>query len=453
MSKELITKAQAATDVVPHEVVPIVNTDARAYSRVGWWVVAAGFGGFLLWATLAPLDKGVPLSGSVTKESNRKSVQNINAGSVQEILVKDGDAVKAGQVVVRMNAVQAQSQAETARTQYITARATEARLLAERDGAARVAFPEALKEMKADPRVVTAMALQEQLFASRRSALQSELGAYDENIAGLKSQVSGLSESRESKKVQMDILKEQLVGMRDLAKEGYVARNRLLDLERTYAQVAGSLSEDIGNIGRSQRQIMEATLRRSQRMADYQKDVRTQLSDIQREAEGLENRLTGLDFDLKAVDIKAPVDGVVVSLNIFTKGGVVPAGAHLMEIVPSADALVVEGQLPVNLVDKVHAGLPVDLIFAAFNTNTTPHIPGKITLVSADRTVDEKTGNAFYKVRAKVAPEGLKIINEKKMDVQPGMPVEMFVKTGERTMMNYLLKPIMDRAHSALSEE
>lgn len=454
MSNELSTKKATPISVVTNEVEPVtVNTDARAFARVGWWVVAAGFGGFLLWATLAPLDKGVPLSGSVTKESNRKTVQNLSPGTVQDILVKDGDVVKAGQVLIRMNAVQAESQAETARTQYITGRATEARLLAERDGASRLVFPEALKPLKDDPRVITAVALQEQLFTSRRTALQSELGAYDENIAGLKSQLSGLKESRESKKVQLDILKEQLEGMRDLAKEGYVARNRLLDLERTYAQISGSVSEDIGNIGRSQRQIMETTLRRAQRLADYQKEVRSQLSDVQREAEGLENRLTALDFELAAVDVKAPADGVVVGLNVFTRGGVVPGGAHLMDIVPSADALVVEGQLPVNLVDKVHTGLPVDLMFSAFNTNTTPHIPGKIILVSADRTVDEKSGNAFYKVRAKVSPEGLKLIHEKKMDIQPGMPVEMFVKTGERTMMNYLLKPVMDRAHSALSEE
>jgi len=455
MNKELITKAQTAVDVATRDVVtPMeVNTDARAYSRVGWWVVAAGFGGFLLWASFAPLDKGVPLSGSVTKESNRKSVQNLSYGTVQEILVKDGDKVKAGQVVLRMNAVQAESQAETARTQYITARATEARLQAELAGAARPAFPAALKEMKDDPRVVQAAALQDQLFSSRRSAIQSEMSAFDENIAGLKIQLKAITESRESKKVQLDILKEQLVGMRDLAKEGYVARNRLLDLERTYAQLNGAISEDIGTMGRTQRQIMETTLRRSQRLADYQKEVRSQLSDVQREADGLQSRLTALDFDLAAVDVKAPVDGVVVGLNVFTKGGVMQAGAHLMDIVPTADAMVVEGQLPVNLIDKVHAGLPVDLIFAAFNTNTTPHIPGTITLVSADRTVDEKTGNAFYKVRAKVSPEGLKLISEKKMDIQPGMPVEMFVKTGERTMMNYLLKPVMDRAHSAMSEE
>jgi protease secretion system membrane fusion protein len=349
MSNELSTKKESPLAVVTHDVEPLtVNTDARAYSRVGWWVVAAGFGGFLLWATLAPLDKGVPLSGSVTKESNRKTVQNLSPGTVQEILVKDGDVVKAGQVLIRMNAVQAESQAETARTQYISGRATEARLLAERDGAPRVAFPEALKDLKNDPRVINAMSLQEQLFISRRTAMQSELGAYDENIAGVKSQLSGLKESHQSKKIQLDILKEQLVGMRDLAKEGYVARNRLLDLERTYAQINGSISEDIGNIGRSQRQIMETTLRRAQRLADYQKEVRSQLSDVQREAEGLESRLAALDFELAAVAVKAPVDGVVVGLNVFTRGGVVPAGAHLMEIVPSADALVVEGQLQYN---------------------------------------------------------------------------------------------------------
>jgi protease secretion system membrane fusion protein len=455
MNQDLITKLKQPTEIaVAHDVTPLmVKTDAKAFSRVGWWVVAAGFGGFLLWATLAPLDKGVPLSGSVAKESNRKAVQNLNPGTVQDILVKDGDTVKAGQVLVRMNAVQAQAQAESMRTQYITARATEARLLAERDGGGKLVFPVALMPMKDDSRVQTAVAVQDQLFSSRRSGLQSELSAFDENIAGLRIHVKALNESRESKKVQLDILKEQLVGMRDLAKDGYVARNRLLDLERTYAQLSGAISEDIGTIGRTQRQIMETTLRRSQRLSDYQKEVRSQLSDVQREAEGLESRLSGLDFELAAVDVKAPTDGVVVGMNVFTRGGVVPSGSHLMEIVPTADAMVIEGQLPVNLVDKVHAGLPVDLIFSAFNTNTTPHIPGKIILVSADRTVDEKSGNAFYKVRAKVSPEGLKLIHQKKMDIQPGMPVEMFVKTGERTMMNYLLKPIKDRAHSALSEE
>jgi membrane fusion protein, protease secretion system len=450
----LVKSKQAATDVVSRDVdVPQVQTDTRSFSRIGWLVVALGFGGFLLWASVAPLDKGVPLSGTVAKESNRKTIQHQTGGTVADILVKDGDVVKAGQVLVRMNNVQVSSQAETTRAQYFTARATEARLLAERDNLKAVAFPPALDGQRDDPRVVTNVGLQKQLFASRRASLQSELGAMDENIAGLKVQMQGLSESRDSKKAQLAILNEQLGGMRELSKEGFVARNRLLDLERTAVQISGAISEDIGNIGRAQRQVMELNLRRNQRIQDYQKEVRTQLSDTQREAEALAARIEGQDFDLANADVKAPVDGVVVGLNVFTRGGVVAPGARLMEIVPSNDALIVEGQLAVNLIDKVHVGLPVELMFSAFNTNKTPHIPGQVIQVSADRAVDEKTGAPYYKMRVKVTPEGLKLIAQHKLGIQPGMPADLFVKTGERTMMSYLFKPVLDRAKSSLSED
>jgi protease secretion system membrane fusion protein len=275
----------------------------------------------------------------------------------------------------------------------------------------------------------------------------------DENIAGLTAQVQGLDESRESKKAQLGFLKEQLDNSRDLAKEGYIPRSRLLDLERTYAQINGAISEDVGNIARARRQIAELKLRRVQRAQDYQKEVRTQLSEAHKEAEALAGRLKGQQYEVASVEVKSPADGVVVGSNIFTKGGVVSPGTKLMEIVPSDDALVVEGQLPVNLVDRVHHGLPVELIFSAFNTNKTPHIPGEIIQVAADRTVDERNGTAFYKVRARVTKEGAKLIAEKKLDVVPGMPVELFVKTGERTMMSYLLKPIFDRAKTSMTEE
>jgi protease secretion system membrane fusion protein len=304
---------------------------------------------------------------------------------------------------------------------------------------------------KNDVRVANIIGLQQQLFSARQNSLHSELGAIEENIGGLKVQLIGLNESMVNKKQQVSFLKEQLEGMRDLAKDGYVARNRLLDLERTYAQVNGGISEDIGNIGRVTRQIAEFTLRKLQRQQDYQKEVGTQLSEVQKEAAALQNRMQALDQELENVLVKAPVDGTVVGLNVFTKGGVVPSGFKLMELVPTDDALVVEGLLPVNLVDKVHQGLKTEMIFSAFNSNTTPHIPGVITQVSADRTVDERTGQASYKVRAVVAPEGLKLIANLK--IKPGMPVELFVKTGERTMMNYLLKPIFDRAGSAMKEE
>jgi len=456
--KALTNKKQsgnsAPTEVITHDVEPLtVHTDPTSYSRVGWLIVLLGVGGFLLWALLAPLDKGVPLQGTVAKEGNRKTVQYQAGGTIKRILVQEGTHVKAGQVLVEMNDVVARSQLETARAQYIASRATEARLLAERDGAKSITFPEELTALTTDPRAVESMALQRQLFTTRQLSLQSELAAYDENIAGLKLQTSGLDESRNSKKEQLAMLKEQLAGMRDLAKEGYVARNRLLDLERTYAQINGSISEDIGNIGRGRRQVTEISLRRAQRMQEYQKEVRTQLADVQKEAEALSSRLRALEYDTNNTLVRSPVDGIVVGLNVFTNGGVVPAGAHMMDVIPAGDELIVEGQLPVNLVDRVHEGLPVELMFSAFNTNKTPHIAGVLTQVAADRTVDEKTGAAFYRVKAKVTPEGARVIAEKKLDILPGMPVEVFVKTGERSMMSYLLKPVYDRAQTSMSEE
>ncbi|WP_198117512.1 HlyD family type I secretion periplasmic adaptor subunit [Massilia rhizosphaerae] len=441
-------------EVVSHDVTPLeVNTDARAFSRIGWLIVVLGLGGFLAWALFAPLDKGVPLSGTVAKESNRKAIQHQMGGIVKEILVKDGDVVKAGQVLVRMNGVLAKSAYETSEAQYLTARASEARLIAERDGLKTITFPDELERRKNEPRIAELMALQSQLFTSRRMSLQNELGSVDENIAGLKDQIKSLEEARDSKKAEMGYLKEQLDGMRDLAKEGYVARNRLLDLERTYAQLSGQISEDIGNIGRSRRQVLELSLRKAQRTQDYQKEVRTQLSDVEREAEALGARMEGQKFEVDNVEVKSPVDGTVTGLAVFTQGGVVQPGFKMMEIVPTNDPLVIEGNLAVNLVDRVHRGLKTELIFSAFNVNKTPHIEGQVEEVAADRSVDERTGAPYYKVRVRVTPAGQKMIAEHHMDVRPGMPVELFVKTGERTPINYLLKPIFDRARSSMAEE
>jgi protease secretion system membrane fusion protein len=442
------------SEVITHDVTPLqVNTDARAIARMGWIIVLLGVGGFLLWAFMAPLDKGVPMSGYVTKESNRQAVQHQAGGTVRELLVRDGSVVKAGQVLLRMDGVVAKSQADITRSQYLTARATEARLLAERDGKSDVVFPEELTALKNEPRVAEVMALQRQLFTSRTTSLRNDSQAVDQSIAGLKAQVKGIQESRDSKKQQLSILKEQLDGMRELAKEGYIARNRLLDLERTYSQIGGAVSEDIGSIGHAQSQILELTLRRSQRIQDYQKEVRSSLTDVQKEAESLAARLTAQDYELANVEVKAPVAGTVVGLAVFTQGAVVAPGFKLMDIVPSDDPLIVEGQLPVHLVDKVHVGLPVELIFSAFNSNRTPHIPGEVIHVAADRFVEERTGASFYRVRVKVSPEGAKMIASHKLVIQSGMPAELFVKTGERSMMSYLLKPLADRAKSSLSEE
>jgi protease secretion system membrane fusion protein len=447
----LVNKNKDVTDVVPHELEePEMNTDSKSLARTGWMIVIFGVVGFLIWASFAPLDQGVPMSGHVVVASSRKVIQHQTGGLVDEILVQDGDVVKEGQPLVKMNSVNASAAAEVARVQLYTAQASEARLMAERDGASSINFNKIQTSGQKDPRVQLNMQMQQQLFNARQSALHSELAAVDEAIRGLEFQLQGLTASMINKKEQQQFLKEQVVNMRDLAKDGYVAKNRLLDAERAFSQVNGNISEDIGQLGRVNSQIAEMKLKKSQRLQEYQKEVRTQLSDFQREAEALANRVKALDFELKNVYINSPVDGTVVNLSVFTKGAVVPGGFKIMEVVPTSDALVVEGQLPVHLIDKVHKGLKVQLIFSAFNSNTTPHLHAVITEISADRTVDERTGAPYYKIRAQVAPEDIKLLST--LHVRPGMPADMVVTTGSRTMMNYILRPLTDRVHIGMIE-
>ncbi len=436
---------------VPVELSNKVETDETPHTKLGWWIVLAGFGGFILWASFAPLDKGVPISGTVTVASHLQAVQHQTGGTIDRILVKEGNHVKVGQVVVRMNDVQIKAQAEITRSQHYTARAVEARLLAERDGKNEIKFPAELLSLQNDPRVANNLIIQNQLFTSRRLALQHEIAALDEGSAGLKVQLRGLEASKISKNQQLKFLEEQLVNLRDLAKDGFVPRNRVLDLERTYSQLTGEISSDIGNIGRTQRQITELEQRRIHRQQEYQKEVRQQLSDIQREADSLSSRLSGQDFELANVEVRAPVDGIVVGMNVFTEGGVIGPGFKLMDIVPSDDVLVITGQVPVHLIDKVYVDLQVDLIFSALNQKKTPNIPGTVTQVSADRLTDERTGLPYYNMKAKVTSEGIKQLSDQQ--IRAGMPVEIFIKTGERSLMSYLFKPILDRAHSSLSEE
>lgn len=449
--KLLAEAKEAVPGNFPVDEISQVKTDETIHARLGWWIVLAGVGGFFLWAFFAPLDKGVPLSGTVTVASNRKAVQHQTGGIVDEILVKEGDRVKSGQVLVRMNDVQVKAQAEITRSRLYAAQAIAARLIAERDDKAEIDFPPLLKSVHNDQRVINTIIMQKQLFMSRKLAMQHELAALDENIAGLTMQLQGLEASRHSKNQQLQLLNEQLENLRNLAKDGFVPRNRVLELERTYIQLHGEISSDTGEIGRIQRQIAELNQQRIRSEQEHQKEVRQQLSDIQREAEALKSQLMAQDFELANVLVKAPVDGIVVGMNIFTEGGVVGPGFQMMEIVPSEDQLVVTGQVPVHLIDKVHPGLPVDLIFSAFNQNKTPNIPGVVTRVSADRLTDEQTGEPYYNLQTKVTPEGMKLLVHHQ--IRAGMPVEIFIKTGERSLMNYLFKPILDRLHASMSEE
>jgi protease secretion system membrane fusion protein len=243
-------------------------------------------------------------------------------------------------------------------------------------------------------------------------------------IAGYEAQLQGLNAARVSKESQRAVLAEQLVGLRNLAGEGYLPRNRLLEQERLYAQVDGAVSEDIGRIGQLQSQLLDARLRLSARSQEDQRQIGAELADAQVRADALGHALRAAQFTLDHANVKAPVAGTVMGLTIFTAGGTIEAGKPLMDIVPAGEPLEIEGQVPVHLIDQVH---------------------------SADRFVDERTGVPYYRLLARVTDAGMTQLEG--LNLRPGMPVDAFVNTGERSLLSYLFKPLADRAHLALSEE
>lgn len=427
-------------------------TNTRVYIGVGWLIVLVGLGGFILWASFARLDRGVPVAGIVAKESNRKAIQHPAGGVVDEILVSDGAVVKQGQVLVRLNKTALDAQVEAAALQYAVLRATEARLIAERDGAASISF---LTDDQGvgSTLIKTIDHSQAEVFFARRSALKEELQGTGESITAIRRQLVNLRASRQSKIDQQSIIEEQTKSMAVLAEDGFVPRSRYLDLQRTGAQLTGTLYDDSGNIERSEHEIAALETKVIQRQQEYRSEVNNLLSDTKRDLEVMHSRLNALYYDLHHLDIVSPVAGTVMDLTLFTQGAVVAPGARLMEIIPVDDPLIVEAMLPVNLVDLVYPGLPVDVLFSSMNTTKTPRIEGEVEVVSADRSMDEKTNTAYYKMNVRVTPQGRKRISDEHLAIQAGMGVDMFVKTGERSLISYLSKPLMDRLGSALSED
>ncbi|ACT06952.1 type I secretion membrane fusion protein, HlyD family [Dickeya chrysanthemi Ech1591] len=427
------------------------SRDEERALRLGWWLVFAGFGGFLLWALLAPLDKGVAVQGNVVVSGNRKVIQHMQGGIVERIQVKEGDRVSAGQVLLTLNAVDARTTSEGLGSQYDQLIAREARLLAEqRNQTSLVATPR-LVEARQRPEVATIVALQEDLLRSRQQALKLETDGVRASIEGLEMSLVALQKVMTSKQSEQAVLSQQLQGLRPLAADNYVPRNKMLETERLFAQVSGELAQTSGEVGRTRRDIQQQKLRIAQRQQEYDKEVGSELSDVQAKLNEVISQREKADFNLANVQVRAPVAGTVVDLKVFTEGGVIGAGQVMMEIVPEDQPLLVDGRIPVEMVDKVRSGLPVELQFTAFSQSTTPRVPGTVTLLSADRLVDEKDGSPYYSLRIQVSEEGKRSLHG--LEIKPGMPVQGFVRTGERSFINYLFKPLMDRMHLALTEE
>lgn len=428
-----------------------LDSDPSPVVTQGLLLVLFGFGGFLLWAMLAPLDQGVVAQGVVNVDTKRKTVQHLRGGIVDKILVRDGTKVKKGDPLILLNDTQAKAELGIVKGQYLAARASETRLLAERDKQDHINFPNDLMAEKSDPIVAELMRVQNDLFHARRATLLGAIAIYQQSVAGLQDQINGLQSIEKSAEQQMSLLNEELASLRTLFAQGYVPRTRLFDLERSLANITGSRGEALSNIEKSRNSIREMKLRILQQQQEFDKEVGAELEEIRREVAAQRERYVAAQDSLDRSVIESPTDGVIVGSSIYTVGGVISPGQELMYVVPEGDALLIETQVMPQDIDKVQKGLLADVRLTAFNQSTTPVVQGTVVMVSADRTVDERTGVPYFAAKVAITEEGLKKLE--KLQIQPGMPADVIIKTGERTFMGYLLKPLFDRVARSFKEE
>lgn len=397
------------------------------------------FAVFLLWATLAPIDAGVTVQGNVSVLGNRKAIQHPTGGVVQEIMVKEGAQVEEGQVLLRINPLKSEAEMTGVELQYINLLATESRLKAERDNTNAITWTEELsKQFKStDSRVAEAKALQVQLFNSRRAE-------YNSQVASLNEQINGLTVMLNARKVQQRSLTEEMASTRSLAKDGFVPMSQANQAERTK-------SENDSSIASTQADMARARLQITQLRTALLKDVDNQLQEIQKNRDAMSSRLDSAKFDRDLVEVRAPVSGSIVGLKVFTVGGVITSAQVLMEVVPKDETLIVQAKIPASIIDKVRVGMPTDMRFTAFNQSTTPIIPGSVTVVGADKEPGTNPNEGeFYLGQVETTKEGLELLGSLK--VQPGMPVDVIIKAGERTFMSYLLKPLSDKTARAFKD-
>lgn len=441
----------SASEISEESMNQTAQRDEKRAVRLGWLLVLAGFGGFLLWALFAPLDKGVMVNGSVVISGNRKVVQHNQGGIVDKIQVKDGDRVEAGQILLTLNEVDARSASEGLDGQYLQLVAREGRLLAEQQRLSDMVMTPRLQPLAEKPEMSVITALQRDLLRSRQQSLRLEAEGIRSSIAGMEASLNAQRQVMSSKQKQRETLEQQLQGLRSLAAENYVPRNKMLENERLLAQLNGDIAQLAGDINRTRRDIEQQTLLIAQRQQEYDKEVNSELAEVRALLSDVGSKKEKADFNLANIQMRAPVSGTVVGLKVFTEGGVIAPGQTLLEIVPDDQPLLVDARLPVELVDKIWPGLPVELQFVAFNQSTTPRVAGTVELLSADRLLDERDGSPYYSLRVMVDDEGKRALEG--LEIKPGMPVQGFVRTGERSFVNYLFKPLMDRLHLALTEE
>src|SRR4051812_10415409 len=411
--------------------------------------LAFGIGG---WAATTELAGAVIAPGSLVVDTNVKKVQHPTGGVVGELRGRDGDHVQAGDVVVRLDDTQTRANLAIITKSLDELAAKQARDEAERDGAKKVTFSAELLARMKDPEVAQAVQGEQKLFEIRRSAREGQVAQLRERVAQLKEQIQGLADQVVAKKREIDLIGQELKGVRELWQKNLVPITRVTALERDAARLEGERGSLVSTMAQTKGKITETELQILQIEQDLRTEVGKDLAEIRAKTSELVEKKIAAEDQLKRVDIRAPQDGMVHQLAVHTLGGVItPSGEPIMLIVPEADALTVEAKIHPQDIDQIRLGQTAVLRFSAFNQRTTPELRGDVSRIAADVSQDAKTGASFYTIRIAV-PES-ELVRLKGLKLVPGMPVESFIQTGERTVISYLIKPLHDQLMKAWREK
>jgi membrane fusion protein, epimerase transport system len=429
----------------------------RRIRRIGVAAVLIVFGGFGTWAAVAPLSSAAIGPGLISVENYRKTVQHLEGGIVREIKVRDGELVVKDQVVLILDDTQPKAQLEVLRGALFSALAREARLVAQRDGTARVAFPADLVDAhrNREQRATDAMRVQMQSFSVRKQAHDGEVTLYQRQIQQLRAKASGLVAQKKSREHLVNSYESERADFEALVQQGYAERQRLREMERNLAQSEGQRGALLSDLAATELQISETQVKIVQLDKELQREVAKELAEVQAELSSLREKLRSVQDTVERTVVRAPEAGMVLGLEVHTLGAVLKPGGRLMDIVPQNEKLVVEAQLSPQDIDQVRIGQLAEVRFPSFKQRDLPRVEGKLISVSADRLVDDSEGRKvpYYLARVDISAAGLQALSNAKLVLLPGMPAEVLVNTGERTLLQYLVAPLSDTVSRSFRQD
>lgn len=428
---------------------PQFNADLNTHKRFGvlLFVALFGFGG--IWASTAPIDGAALAPGLVTVSTYSSVVQHLEGGIINDIFVENGESVEQGEPILELDRTQSLAALEIANSEFVALRALEIRLIAERDQSETVDYPAQFLALGNRAEVETEAQIE--IFNARRSAFEGSIEVLGQRIEQLRSQIVGLQALKDSKDELAKSFQEELEDIRALLDQGFADKNRLRAVERNVASFKGEAAELLASISSTEVQIGETQLQIIQQEREFQNTVVSELSGVQTNVSSALERVTANEDIVSRKVVRAPESGLVNGLQVHTIGGVITPGMRIVDIVPQEEDLIIEAQVTPSDIDRVEVGQQATIRFSSFGMGTVPTIYGEVINISADSMVNESTLLSYYLTRVEVSPDSLASLGD--LALIPGMPAEVFVATGSRTLVEYLMKPFSNAMARGLRED